>query len=66
MPPGSLSDALALAQSAGAEGSLARLWYRMEGVNEILARMKQKGEDTTAAWTAEWEWAKGRLQDPEW
>ncbi|ORX35576.1 N-acetyltransferase B complex non catalytic subunit-domain-containing protein [Kockovaella imperatae] len=61
---GNLSEALKLAQTVGSDGNLARMWYRMEGVKEILRRMGD-GEEVRAAWREEWEWAKAKLKDTE-
>lgn len=52
-------DLLTLARQQAQEGSLARLWWRMETVKAAVARCGKEGQKE---WEAEREWVAGMLQ----
>ncbi|WVR06742.1 hypothetical protein IAU60_003777 [Kwoniella sp. DSM 27419] len=62
---GQLDEALEYLVQEGADGALARLWWRLEGVKEVLGRMENK-ETITSSWQAERVWVTALLeQDSE-
>ncbi|KAK8864694.1 hypothetical protein IAR55_001946 [Kwoniella newhampshirensis] len=61
---GEYAEVLKVAREEGAEGSLARLWWRMEGVKEALRRMSEEKIDVIQAeWETERAWAESVLLD---
>ncbi|WVQ99727.1 hypothetical protein IAU59_006869 [Kwoniella sp. CBS 9459] len=57
---GQNEEALQLVQTEGSKGALARLWWRMEGVKEILKRLE--GDIVQKAWEVEREWVSELLK----
>ncbi|WVF71131.1 hypothetical protein IAT40_005928 [Kwoniella sp. CBS 6097] len=51
---GQNEEALKLLQAEGSKGALARLWWRMEGVKEIVKRLE--GNSVQKAWEDERKW----------
>lgn len=52
-------DLLKLARQQAQEGSLARLWWRMEAVKAAMARCEKEGQK---AWETEREWVAEMLE----
>ncbi|WWC88996.1 uncharacterized protein L201_003913 [Kwoniella dendrophila CBS 6074] len=59
-----LEEALSLLQGKeGIQGGLVRLWWRMEGVKEILKRSHNDSKDTKKHWEKERDWIATLLKD---
>ncbi|WWD16993.1 hypothetical protein CI109_101429 [Kwoniella shandongensis] len=61
---GEYAEVLKLAREEGAKGSLARVWWRMEGIKETLRRMAEDGvEGLEEEWKTERAWVEGVLSE---